>query len=196
MDTYFKVHGCMRGLHPSVDGAVALRPHLENSPDLLKELRVKTSPFVKRLDRPFPSTAEAAQGNLKFVLAVALKHGKVNHETLVCSLGDAEIEKITGKISVVLDEDCIKYVSKNPSHWGAAEVELVTSQEELFRKWVPLAVGEPEKPLGWKELEAKFVDLVAKTGFAPCSNRLVSAVSNFESRASIEEIIDIFGSAC
>ncbi|MFA0887754.1 MAG: MmgE/PrpD family protein [Synergistales bacterium] len=195
MDTYFKVHGCMRGLHPSVDGAIALRPHLGDSLDLLKELRVRTTPFVKRLDRPFPSTAEAAQGNLRFVLAVALKHGKVNHETLGCSLLDEKIEKIADRIAVALDDECIRYVSENPSHWGAAEVELLTSKGELFREWVPLATGEPERPLGWDGLEAKFEELVAKTDFALHSHRLVQAVRNFESPASIEEIFEIFGTA-
>lgn len=163
---YFKRHACQRGLHAVLDAMLDLREKYALTPAMIKSIDVRTSSFVHRLSNPNPKTAVGAQASTQFTSAVALKYGRIDSEELVFkSFNDDEIQELVQKITVTKDEEVEKYLAKNPTHFCAAKVILVTYNGEVYERWSPVPMGDVETPFGWDMLKLKFDNLVEGT---PC----------------------------
>lgn len=189
MQTYFKIHACMRGLHCSVDAMLSMRSKYSLSPANVKKITVRTSTFVSRLNKPHPTTIVGAQCSLPYTMAVALKYGLVNEMSLVKGMNDPEVKGLEDRIEVILDEKVQEYWNANPDNWAAVNLEVLTEEGKKVSEWAPIALGEPEKPLSWEGLEAKFTQLVGTTECKPKTKAIVNTIERFEECQTINELI-------
>lgn len=183
---YFKRHACQRGLHATLDGMLDLRERYALTPAMIKSVDVRTSSFVYRLSNPDPKTAVGAQASTQFTSAVALKYGRMDSEELVFkSFSDLEIQELVEKITVTKDEDVQEYLAKNPTHFCASKVIVVTYDGQTYEKWAPVPLGDVETPFGWDMLKIKFDNLVEGT---PCQKKDVrfEFIKNLEKADNID----------
>jgi 2-methylcitrate dehydratase PrpD len=186
---YFKIHACVRRLHPAIDVLVAWRTEHALTPDHVKEILIRAGNFVNQANNPHPKTLVGTQTSMPFCLAVALKHGFITEESLHKSLNNKIIATLEDKVRIVMDQKVLDYEVANPSHWGAADVELVTTDGRSMRRFAALALGEFEMPLSWKQLQAKFDKLVGETELAPSMGKISETIARFEECKSVGEFI-------
>lgn len=181
LDTYFKKHACMRGLHPSIDASLELRGKQSLRSSQIAKITIKTSPFVKRLDKnSFPKTLQQAQSTLAFVTSVAFKYGEVSLDALESALADTDIKDLIALTKTVVDDDVCGYVKEHPSHWGASKIQVVDTNGEVFEEWAPIALGERERPLSDKDLALKFRLLCKNTRYEGMSEELTDMIFNID----------------
>ncbi|WP_332629666.1 MmgE/PrpD family protein [Halalkalibacter flavus] len=179
---YFKRHACQRGLHATLDAMLDLRESYTLTPALIKSVEVKTSSFVHRLSNPKPKTAIGAQASTQFTSAVALKYGRMDSEELIFkSFNDPEIQELVQKITVTKDEKIEEYLAKNPTHFCAAKVILVTFEGQVYERWASVPLGDKETPFGWDILKLKFDNLIAGTPFEKTKDERFDLLKNLES---------------
>lgn len=180
LDTYFKVHSCMRGLHATIDGALSLRERHAPAPSEIAEIEVRTTSFVKRLDKPHPATLSEAQANVGFALSVALAYGEVSRRTMREGLTDPTVADLEKKIRVVNDERVSRYWEENPSHWVASNVAIRTRDGKEYEAWTPIARGERENPLSRGQLLDKFFAMTEDTAFFEKRQEIAEAVLHLD----------------
>jgi 2-methylcitrate dehydratase PrpD len=184
---YFKVYACMRGLHCALDALLELRSKHALNPARVAKVIVRTSSFVARLDQPHPRTLVGAQCSLPFALAVALKHGRVVEDVLMASMNDATVAALEEKIEVVVEERIQEYAKSNPDNWTAVELEILTTDGASRKHWAPVALGEPEHPLSWLQLEEKFLALVSPTPYAADAAAIIRAIKSLDECVTIND---------
>jgi 2-methylcitrate dehydratase PrpD len=187
LTTYFKVHACLRRLHPAVDALLLLREKYSLTPSTVKAITVNTGPFVVEADNTRPHTLVGAQGSLPFTLAVALKHGSISKATLEAGMNDSEIRQVEDIVTVVLSKSILQHQQAHPSDWGAVALEIEATDGKKVSEWMPIAFGEPEKPLSWEQVQDKFTRLVSMTELAPATDTLVEAVKLFETYRRVND---------
>lgn len=187
LQNYFKIHACVRRLHPAIDALLALRSQYQIRPGNVAAITARAGTFVSQANKPHPRTQVAAQVSLPFVLAVALKHGYVNDESIAKSMDDKEIREIEEKVKVIEDSKIQEYAAANPSNWGAVNMEIMTADGKKVSQWTPLALGEPETPLSWEGLEEKFGRLIGPTTFAAFGSSIINSVKRFDDYKTVGE---------
>jgi len=185
---YFKLYSCVRRLHAAIDVLLGFREEHNLTPDNVKEILVRGGKFVNQANNPHPKTLVGTQTSMPYCLAVALKCGFISEESMQEGLHDKEIFAIEDKVKIVLDQKIVEHEIANPSHWGAADVEVFTTDGRSFRKWAPLALGEPEAPLSIEQLRVKFERLVGETELASAREEITKVVYDFENLKSLEAI--------
>lgn len=187
MTTYFKVHSCLRRLHQAIDAMLLLREKYSLTTSTVKAITVNAGPFVVEANKIRPQTLVGAQGSLPFTLAIALKHGSISKDTLEDGMNDEIIRQIEDKVTIVLSRKVILHQELNPSDWGAVELLVETTDGMKASEWMPLAFGEPEKPLSWEQVQAKFTRLVSTTGLAPFIDAIIAAIKRFDKHKTVHE---------
>ena len=182
---YFKTHACVRRLHPAIDILVEWRTEHALTPEKVQEILIRAGNFVNQANNPHPTTLVGTQTSMPYCLAVALKHGFITEATMQAGLADKEIAAIEEKVRIVMDQTVLDYEAANPSHWGAADVELVTTDGRRMRKFSALARGEFERPFSWEQLRAKFDQLTKETELAAAAGRIGDAIARFEELKSV-----------
>lgn len=179
MSTYFKLHACLRRLHPALDGLLSARKSYALSPENVRRIVVRAGQFVMKADGRRPTTLVAAQGSMPFTLAVALKYGKVSQETLLAAMADPDVEAIEERIGLEYSATISARQEVDASLWGEAELTIETVDGRTFTEHTPFAAGEPETPLSWDDLRQKFADQLLRTPIADRTAAIESAVSRF-----------------
>lgn len=186
MTTYFKVHACLRRLHPAIDAVVAARARHDLVPERVRSIIVYAGPFVVKSDRRRPRTLIAAQGSMPFALAVALKFGEVSLATLQAALEDDGMAAIEDKVSVVPSDAVMARQAAEPSLWGAVDLRIETRDGETIEAQVSVARGEPEEPLSWSDLRSKFAAQLAPTPIADRAKALADTAAAFDTFATVD----------
>lgn len=189
LETYFKKHACMRGLHAAVDAVLELRNKQGLRAEEVESLLVHTTSFVKRLSKPHPDTLIAAQCSLEFALAAALEEGNISREEVLEEAMKKEtVYELASKITLEMDDELKAYVEKNPSHWGAVRLEAHKKNGNVLECFVPLPEGEAEKPLDWEALYEKFAHMTEGTPYEKRTDELYEKFRNFEKQGDITDI--------
>jgi len=191
MTTYFKIHACLRRLHQGVDAMLVLREKYSLTPATVKSITVNAGPFVVEANKTRPQTLVGGQGSLPYTLGVALKYGFISKDTLEMSMSDEEIHQIEDKVTIQLSPKVLEHQAANPSDWGAVELVVETTSGETVAEWMPLAFGEPEKPLSWERLQEKFLRLIGPTKAEHKSAAIIAAIKRFEEFKTISEFMVI-----
>jgi 2-methylcitrate dehydratase PrpD len=180
-EIYFKAHACMRGLHCSIDAILDLRKKYSLTLENVASITVNTSPFVKRLSNPHPTTTISAQNSLEFTMSTALKNGHIaNEAVLINAMQQKDILELANQIKVVIDPKIEAYVNAHPSQWGSVEVVVTKKNGEICKTFVSLPRGEAENPFTWEELVAKFRRMIENTPYHSYCGALVDKISHFD----------------
>jgi 2-methylcitrate dehydratase PrpD len=77
-----------------------------------------------------------------------------------------------------------------PIQWPAS-VAIVTNAGEVLRTRIDYPKGDPENPLTWEELIAKFQDLTAPVFDESVKGRIVDLVRSLEGEGDLDRLTEL-----
>ena len=175
--TAFKPYPCCRYMHAAIDTIVEIVRERGIAADAIERIRVSLPAAGMRLcaypeeRKRRPESVVDVQFSMYYAAAAAALWGGVRWDDY--ARRDApEIAALIERITVTEDPEVEALFPRM-----AARVEL-DAGEVHERRLTPSPRGEPDRPLGWDELIAKFHDLAAPALPDPRRNRIVDEIRN------------------
>lgn len=157
-ETYLKRHAGCRGNHAPLDAALELIAAERLRADDVRHARVAVDSVTRAAAIEPPLNGEQAQFSIGFSVALAFVEGDASIFSYTdAKLADDAVRSMMARIEVVVDTALdVRY----PMERGAwVEVEFASGRR--VRHAVTNARGEPEWPLGARDVERKFLTLAA-----------------------------------
>lgn len=187
---YFKEHAACRHTHAAIDAAAQLvQEHGLRSWEV-REVVVRTYEVAHRLcgAAELPAGPAEAKFSLPFTVALGLRIGHARQSCFTPELvADPELRAVAGRVRVVVDPALdARYPRQRP-----AALDVTTLDGRRLQAEVPLARGEPERPLTRADLEAKFLDN-ARRALADASARsLIDHVWALDSLPTVGPVVEL-----
>lgn len=176
-DVYFKPYSCCRWAHAAIDGILDVKEHDSLAADEIVAIRVGTFGRALSLNNDLaPPTLEAAQYSVPFCVAVAAVRGARALLPLEDGvLSDKEVLGFARKVTLAIDPTLdTMFPLAVP-----ARIECET-RNGSFSRTVLAPRGEPNNPLTWSDLKAKFDSIAHKRMSAAAAIALVDGVAALE----------------
>ena len=191
MRTSVKPHACCRYMQAPIDGLIELAVECDIQPEQIQRVEIAVLeagwPLVcEPLERKYaPSNIVDAQFSMPYGAAVALIDRAAGLDQFAGErFHSPQMKSLMGK--VVLEKD--PRIEKNfPAEWPAA-VKVHLANGTSFEKYVRFPKGDPENPLTWQELSAKFHSLAARVISKSDCEQLVQSVKDMNSPAELRSI--------
>ena len=191
LHTAVKPHACCRYMQAPIDALLSLAR--ENDIPAAHVERVEIAVLEAgwslvcepREKKNSPSNTVDAQFSMPYGAAVALLHRRAGLDQFAAgNFASPELKALMGKIVLVKD----KRIEENfPKEW-AAIVTVSLQDGKRYEKHVRFPKGDPENPLTWEELAAKFTSLAGRALSLTRCEDLGSSVRGLRPTASLTEI--------
>ena len=176
LETAVKAYPSCRYNHTTIDGIIKLLEDNRIDPNDIDTINIRLSETgygivgrnVKAKRRP--KSIIDAQFSIYFATAIAIINKGYTWESHT-NISDRQILNLMDKIEVV--------PSPTLSDWGS-QIKIKTNSGKEYEKLTYIALGEPEKPLGWLELESKFSSLWNIGEFQGKSDEIINEVKQLE----------------
>lgn len=163
--TSVKPHACCRYMQSPIDGLIELAVAHDIHPEQVARVEVAVLeagwPLVclPRERKYSPSNVVDAQFSMPFGAAVALAYRNAGLDQFTDkNFQSPLIHSLMGKVVMTKDIG----IEKNfPAEWPA-RVQVHLTNGKQFEKYVRFPKGDPENPLSWEELSAKFHSLATR----------------------------------
>ena len=160
--TSIKPHACCRYMQAPIDGLIELATTNELRPEQVERVEIAVLeagwPLVcEPQERKYsPSNTVDAQFSMPFGAAVALTFRVANLEQFAPhNFHSPQIRRLMAKVVMTKD---VRIEKNFPAEWPAlVQVDMTNGQR--FEKHIRFPKGDPENPLSWEELSAKFCSL-------------------------------------
>ena len=185
MNTAVKPYPCCRYSHATIDAvADIVRAESLASPDIdgidivmgtTGYSMVADPPEVKRV----PSNVVEGQFSVFFAAAATAGKGAYAWDAYD-RLSDAEVRRLMQRTSVTLDQ-----------RFGAgmeSMISLRTADGRVIERNVPYPKGEPENPMTWEEMQAKFTEWSRPVIGSERAAQVIESVASLESLTSMSEL--------
>ena len=157
--TSIKAHACCRYMQAPIDAVLNIVRREEVEPDSIDAITIGVLEAgwdiiaAPAEQKRRPQSLVDAQFSMPFGAAVAALHGSA-------SVADFEPSKLTdGRMLAMMDKvECVrsaKLDAQFPARWPA-EVQVRLRDGAEFSESVDFPKGDPENPLSWPEMRAKF----------------------------------------
>ena len=191
MRTSIKPHACCRYMQASIDALIELANAHDIYPEQVERVEVAVleagwslvcEPRVRKYS---PANSVDAQFSMPFGAAVALTDRAAGLDQFTGeSFRSSLIKSLMGK--VVLQKDM--RIEKNfPVEWPAL-VSVHMTNGARYEKYVRFPKGDPENPLTWQELTAKFQSLAARVLPTARCDQIVDSVREMNSFTALRDI--------
>lgn len=160
LGTSFKPYAACRHIHSAIDATLQALKGRQLPPREVERMTVRLYGAALDLcERVEATTPYAAKFNIPFVVATAVRYGKVGPEAFTEErLEERDIKELTRRVVLKRDEELDEMY---PAKWPAV-VEIVTRDGRREEARVDTPKGDPENPMSREDLAAKFRDLTRK----------------------------------
>lgn len=191
MRTSIKPHSCCRYKQGPIDGILEImRQHRLKASDV-QELKLGILkagfPIVAepRELKVNPKSVVDAQFSMPFGAAAAVLYGRASlNEYTPEKLKSRDVRAMMKRVTCVHDPELDKVF---PMRWPAT-VTIVTKAGEVLETRIEHPKGDPENPLTWDELNAKFKDLTAPVFKESVRGRIVDRVRSLEREGNLDRL--------
>lgn len=191
LHTSVKPHACCRYMQAPIDGLIELATAHDIHPEQVDRVEVAVLeagwPLVcePRQRKYSPINIVDAQFSMPFGAAVALFCRKAGLDQFTEeNFRSPQICNLMSK--VVLTKDA-RIEENFPAEWPA-RVEVQLTNGERFEKYVRVPKGDPENPLSWAELSAKFSSLAGRVISEEASEQIVNSVKGTSASSNLSDI--------
>jgi len=152
-ESYLKLHGGCRHIHPAIDAVLDMRATDAVKPENVAEIFVGITSAAHAMERENAGNHTDARFNTPFLVAVALKEGEVSDEQITeALLADKTIKALCTKTRVVVDPALdVNF----PAERGAI-VNIKLKDGRTIHRQLRFPLGEPENPLSTEVVGKKF----------------------------------------
>jgi 2-methylcitrate dehydratase PrpD len=198
LHTAVKPHACCRYMQAPIDALLALAR--ENDIPAAQVERVEIAVLEAgwslicepRERKNSPANTVDAQFSMPYGAAVALLHRNAGLDQFAArNFESPELKALMSKVVLVKDQ---RIDEKFPKEW-AAIVGVVLKDGKRYEKHVRFPKGDPENPLTWDELAAKFTSLALRALPGDRCNQITTAVSELKPSSDLSEIWKLAASA-
>jgi 2-methylcitrate dehydratase PrpD len=184
--SYLKPYPCCRHIHPAIDALLELRQRHELDADRVARIDVGTYEAAMPHARLGWSSFTVAQLSFPFVMATALRSGRVDLESFTdAARRDSKVIADAAKVVVATDPQCCASYPKE----GPARVTVTTTSGEQYSHYVGQPLGAPERPLSDEDLFRKFRGaLQGRVRIDP--DVVIDAVWQLEEAPSVRSLLD------
>ena len=152
--SYLKIHGGCRLIHPCIDAAIHIRNVEGVRPEDVEEILVKTTSVAHAMEKENARNAYEARFNTPFLMAAALMEGEAAENQITEEmLRNEKVRELSGKIKAEIDAELDKHY---PAKRGS-NIILKTRNGRTIMRQVDFPLGEPENPLPPEIVKQKFM---------------------------------------
>jgi len=194
MTVSIKPHACCRYKQGPIDGILKImRENNLKAPEIetvtLGILKAGFPIVVEPRELKYsPRTVAEAQFSMPFGAAVALLYGRAGlAEYTEANLHSPEVKAMMGRVACIPDPALDKAY---PKKWPAS-VAIVTSDGRKFSTRIDYPRGDPENPLSWEEMLAKFDGLSSPVFSGEQRRDIISRVRSLEAEPDIAELTSL-----
>jgi 2-methylcitrate dehydratase PrpD len=185
---YFKDYAACRHTHAAVDAAAAVRTRIR--PERIESIRVHTYAaglsLCRRLE--WPTSEGLAKFSFPFTVACGLIHGHARQSCFTPeALGDERLRSLAARVDVEVDPDL---EARYPAERGAI-LEVRLRDGGHLVEAVPVARGDPARPLSSDDVRAKFQDNAAGV-LGPAAEQVIEIIDRLEQLPSCEPLLSLF----
>ncbi|HEX3375547.1 MAG TPA: MmgE/PrpD family protein [Candidatus Acidoferrales bacterium] len=191
MRTSIKPHACCRYIQAPIDGLIDLAIANDIQTDQVERVEVAVleagwSLVCEPRKRKYePTNAVDAQFSVPFGAAIALTHRMAGLDQFSEeNIQSPQIKSLMDK--VVLQKD-IRIEKNFPVEWPSF-VKVYLTNGQFFEKYVRFPKGDPENPLTWPELAAKFQSLAKRVLPKDRCDQIVNSVKDMKSSSILRNI--------
>lgn len=190
VDTYVKLYPTCRHVYPAIEGILAIREEYSFDLENIEKIIVGTFPIAVNLTGSIyePEDSAKARFSAPFSVAVALKEGTVGMNHLdKKSLMRKDLRNLARLVDVRVDEDIVKEFPKK----RGAKVQVYLNDGSLFEKTVFKLKGSPDIPVGWDELNQKFMNCSSNVLTKKKSADVIEAIRKLDELASVTQLLSL-----
>ena len=191
LHTSVKPHACCRYMQAPIDGLIDLAREHDIHPEQIERVEVAVLetgwPLVcePRHRKYSPENAVDAQFSMPYGAAVALIHRVAGLEQFSGAGFDSpQLRTLMDKVILTKDS---RLEEKFPQEWPAL-VQIKLQSGETYEKFVRYPKGDPQNPLTWRELSAKFESLASRVFPTPRCREMIQSVENLNSSAALGDL--------
>jgi 2-methylcitrate dehydratase PrpD len=181
--TSIKPHACCRYMQPPIDAILKIVKENNLPPEKVEKVRVGilragAQLIAEPLEEKYtPQSIVDAQFSMPFGAAIAILYRKAGlGEFHLSKIRSEEVKRMMRRVECVTDPDLEKTF---PKQWCATAEIFIKDGQRYFTK-VEYCKGDPENPLSWEELIAKFHDLSGRFLTKKRRLKIIDQVRNFE----------------
>jgi len=194
LKTSIKPHACCRYKQGPIDGVLTImRKHGLAAADIESvELAVLKTGFALVVEpeaqKLTPQSIVDAQFSMPFGAAVAILYGKASLDEYSQENLDApDVRKMMRRVRCVVDADIEKDF---PRKWPA-RVKITTTRGQAFSVKIEYPKGDPENPLTWEELIAKFTELVQPVYSSGRISKIIETTRSLERADALTSLLEL-----
>ncbi|HAA92924.1 MAG: 2-methylcitrate dehydratase [Rhodospirillaceae bacterium] len=171
----FKPYACCKGTHPTLDAARSLADDVGDG--AVDGVTLTVNPMHKRIaGKQNPATPLAAKFSVSYCAAIGL----TGHTGFP---GDFSDERLANERVMGIENSVTVETDESIGH-NQVEISVFMSDGRELEARTECARGNPDNPLSWEDLEAKFLG-VAEPVLGAASGELFSTLRHFEKPGSI-----------
>jgi 2-methylcitrate dehydratase PrpD len=192
-----KPYPCCRGVHPSIDAALAVVNANRIKAEDVKQITIATgAPNHDLLCTPFerktrPRNPVDAQFSIPWGVAVAMAHGRVTtNDFTEAAIKDKELLGLTALITAEVNPE-FNHFEKGME---PARVTVMTKDGKSHSAQVGSPLGSPERPMSFEDCARKFEDCVCISEYElpeEKMKRVIDLISGFERLKDVRELISL-----
>ena len=189
--TSVKPHACCRYMQTPIDALIDLVKKYDIRPDDVMQIEVAVLeagwPLVcePRGRKYKPESIVDAQFSMPFGAAVAMLYRAAGLDQFTEeNLKSPEIRRMMGKVVLIKD---VRIEKNFPAEWRS-RVVVYLSNGQHYENYVRHPKGDPENPLSWEELLAKFRSLAAPVLPVDFCRQIETRVRELEHSSDLRDI--------
>ena len=178
----YKPYPCGIVIHPTIDGAIQLRDAHGVKPADIKAVRLRVAPLVLDLCNQ-QGIATGLQGKFSVYhgAAIGLVRGKAGvQEYTDAAVNDPDIKRVREAATATADPGVTE---------DQAGVEVVLADGRTLSVFVEQSLGNINKPLSDRQLDAKFRDQAVENLAADDVERLIELCWKIENLEDVNEVV-------
>ena len=177
----FKPYAACLLTHALIDAARSLSDEVKGK-DVAKIEAIVSEPAVKLAGKPNPQTPLEGKFSLAYCAALGLKGYEATEEDFCDErIADPELRDLLSRVEPKPTESMAQ---------TAARIVVELADGSRLDADIPLALGNPDNPMGWDDMWRKFEPLVAST-LGDRSRELYDLLRAFEEPGSLDTFVEM-----
>jgi len=190
--TSIKPFSCCRHEHSALDGVLRMVKENDLRPNEIKEVVIKTNSSAYKSVAKIvePTTITEAQFSLPFSIGLAILERRVFLDQFTTErIKDHRVLNLAKKVKISVDPQIDQ---SYPKHWSA-EVQIVTSDGRVLKKYIKDPPGELENPLPKSLIQEKYRDLSNRALPPDRVERVEKMIWNLEELENVRNLTSLLG---